>query len=116
MIQLPYPPKILWPNGPVGNRYAKAREKKKHTEWAYHAMLAAIPRCYRHNGDRIRVTYVVRPHIRGPLPDKDNCIAAAKAYQDGIALAMGVNDNLFDEPQILFGERVKGGAFIVEMG
>jgi hypothetical protein len=32
-----------------------------------------------------------------------------KAYQDGLALALGVNDSQFNAPSLTFGEPIKGG-------
>jgi hypothetical protein len=32
-----------------------------------------------------------------------------KAYQDGLALALGVDDKQFNAPTLTFGEPIKGG-------
>lgn len=93
-IVLPWPHKALWPNGRP-HYLAKATQTKKHRAWAHTATLAAVGR-YTSAGERIPVRLLFRPKPRGPAPDKDNCIAASKAYLDGIAQALGVNDALFD--------------------
>ena len=66
--------------------------------------------------EQVQLTYHISPKPRGVFPDKDNAIAAMKAYQDGISLALGVNDKHFLEPKIQFANRVKGGAVRVEFG
>jgi crossover junction endodeoxyribonuclease RusA len=44
--------------------------------------------------------------------DRDNCIAMCKAYMDGIADALVVNDRRF-EPTYAWGDVVKHGAVLV---
>jgi crossover junction endodeoxyribonuclease RusA len=114
LLQLPYPPKILWPNGGEGNKFAKAREKKKHKSWAYMAALQAG--CHKHVASDglipIRITVSCKP--KGPSPDRDNVVAAAKCYLDGIALAMGVNDKTFAAPIVHFSGRQSN--FTIEVG
>jgi hypothetical protein len=90
-VALPFPHKLLWPNGSRGHVQAVSREKRKHKLWADGAALEAVQRCV----DAIVVTPLVRVHIvvhakpKGPLPDRDNCVAAAKAYLDGSPSALG---------------------------
>ena len=48
------------------------------------------------------------------MPDKDNALSACKAYFDGIAEAIGVNDNLFDPQPVHFSGRM--GNFVIEVG
>lgn len=110
MIELPYPHKALWPNGRP-HPMAKARETKKHKGWANLAVRADPTRPA--NVSRLVVT--VYPKPRGPLPDKDNVSAALKAYQDGIAEALGINDRTLAEPRIQFGERCQHGKFVITL-
>jgi crossover junction endodeoxyribonuclease RusA len=42
-------------------------------------------------------------------PDDDNCIASCKAYRDGIADALGIDDAKFTTTHTM-GQPVKGGA------
>lgn len=91
----------------------RAREVKKHRSWAHTAALA-----HRRDapaGDRLRLVATFRCKPSGPLPDADNAVASLKAYQDGIAAALGVDDRHFAQPDVLFGERVKDGAVVVEV-
>lgn len=107
MITLPFPAKILWPNG-RGHHMTKAREFKKHKEWAFHATRSVLPYCFKHNGERVRLKYIVTPKTRHAV-DLDNTLAAMKAYQDGIALALTIDDSLFDLPEIVFATPCKPG-------
>jgi crossover junction endodeoxyribonuclease RusA len=101
-IELPWPHKILWPNG-RGHFMAKGRETAKHKQWAWAAAkeagLAAPD-------GRIPVLLKFYPKAKGPAPDKDNAQASAKAFLDGIAKAMGVDDRLFDPRTEIAPERL----------
>lgn len=48
--------------------------------------------------------------------DLDNLLAALKADFDGVAQALGVDDQLFDPLTLRRGEPVKGGRVVVEVG
>lgn len=112
MIELPWPHKALWPNGRA-HWATKARETAKHKQWAWAAMREQLPPCFKHNGERIPVLLTFHPMPKGPAPDKDNAQASAKAFLDGIAKAMGVDDRLFD-PSTVIGER--GGKVTIKVG
>lgn len=107
MIQLPFPEKALWPNGRA-HWATKSRAFAKHKAWAANAMRAALPACFKHNGEPIRLRYTITPKTRHAI-DRDNCVAAMKAYQDGIALAFKVDDKCFAVPEIVFAEPMKPG-------
>lgn len=114
MIELPFPHKLLWPNGSRGTHRAVSGQKERHKQWAHDATKAYLSR-FDAPAIPSRLVITVRPKPRGPLPDKDNASAAMKAYQDGIALALGINDATLAEPRILFGDRHPLGAVIVEV-
>ena len=114
MIELPFPHKILWPNGRTKNTRWKATEVRKHKQWAHDAAKAYLSR-FDVSASPSRLVFTIRPKPRGPMPDKDNGSAAMKAYQDGIAAALGINDATLGEPRILFGDRHPLGAVIVEV-
>lgn len=102
-IELPWPNKLLWPNGSRGSHRARAGQTARHKDWAWKAAKAAgvvAP------DGRIPVLATFYPKPRGPAPDKDNCQASLKAYFDGIALAMGVDDRLFDPRVEIASERL----------
>ena len=113
IIQLPYPHKALWPNGRA-HWGAKADQTRKHRSWARMAAKAALPTCFAPNGERIPIRITVSGKKTGSLPDADNCLAAAKAYLDGIADTLGVNDNLFDPQPVHFSGRQSN--FTIEVG
>jgi crossover junction endodeoxyribonuclease RusA len=113
MITLPFPDKILWPNG-RGHYMAKHRAFQKHKGWAYRATLAKLPRCFKWNGEPIKVTYTVIPKTAHKI-DFDNAIAAMKAYQDGIAMALGLDDSAFAAPVVTFGKPMKPGGVEVTL-
>lgn len=107
MITLPFPDKALWPNGRA-HHMAKHRAFQKHKQWAYHAALAKLPRCFKWNGQPIKLHYIITPKTAHAI-DKDNCIAAMKAYQDGIAMALKVDDSAFEVPAVVFALPKKPG-------
>lgn len=107
-VTLPFPAKALWPNGRA-HWGEKAREFRKHKGWAMVAMKAERPALV---SGRVSVALTVHPKTRNAI-DPDNCVASLKAYADGIAQAMGVDDSRFDAPTVTFGEPVKGGLFRV---
>jgi hypothetical protein len=95
MITLPWPDKALSPN----NR----------THWAVKAKAVKVARRYgavvaREAGysTRTYADYYGKLHIfiryfakTRNYPDADNCLSASKAYLDGIADALGLNDRRF---------------------
>lgn len=95
IISLPWPHKILWPNGRTLNRRYKAAETAKHKAWAFFAATKAKGALTLSDG-RIPVQIVFYPKPRGPAPDRDNAISGTKAYLDGLAMALDVNDSRFD--------------------
>lgn len=113
-ITLPFPDKILWPNG-RGHHMAKHRAFVKHKTWAHLAMLSEIPRCFRWNGEPIRLHYTITPKTAHRI-DVDNAVSAMKAYQDGIASALVIDDAHFATPEIAFAEPCKPGRVEIEVG
>lgn len=110
LIQLPFPAKVLWPNG-RGHRMAKHREFQKHKAWAHAAALSAkLPRPV----GKVEWSVTFYPKTSHAIDD-DNARASLKAYQDGIALALGVDDKSFAAPVLHFGEPIKGGAIVVRV-
>ncbi len=115
IVQLPFPNKALWPNGDKPHWRTVSDQKKKHKAWAYAATLAALGgHKFEPTGDKIPVRLTVSSKPKGPPADKDNCVAAAKIYIDGIAMALGVNDRLFDAPIVHFSGR--NSSFTIEVG
>lgn len=103
-IFLDWPYEALWPN--------------KRPHWAAKAKATKAYRfaakCLVGNAEPglIRITFC--PKSRGPIPDRDNCIAAFKAGQDGIADALKVNDRDLTVIHEM-GGRCKDGGVIVDI-
>jgi hypothetical protein len=104
IVTLSWPDKLLWPNGPDGNRYTKSAAKKRARHDASWAAIAARSR----QGmpvigeGPIPITLKVYAKSKGPLPDRDNVIAAVKVQLDAIAEQIGVNDRNFAAPVVEF--------------
>lgn len=114
-MELPYPHKILWPNGRTLNKRYLNAEFQKHKAWACAATYSALRGLkYVPDGNRIPIRLSVSGKSSGPFPDKDGAASAAKAYLDGIALALGVNDSLFDPQPVHFSGR--NSTFTIEVG
>jgi crossover junction endodeoxyribonuclease RusA len=115
IITLPFPPLHCWPNARSRSHWPSTDAKAKAKRWAYLATRAAAGG-FSGDGSSIPVTVHVHAKPRGPLPDGDNVNAACKAYFDGIAEALGVNDRHFVVAAPVFGERVKGGKVVIKIG
>ncbi len=111
MIELPFPAKILWPNG-RGHHMAKHREFQKHKGWAFAATLAANVAAPIGKVEWSATFYPKTSHAI----DDDNARASLKSYQDGIAKALGVDDKTFAAPRIHFAEPVKNGRVVIVIG
>jgi len=113
-ITLPWPDRLLWPNArPHYHAKARATKAARHAAWAL--TLAAGARV---DQDR-PISRPIALTVTFCAPDKrhrdrDNAIAACKAYMDGLADALGVNDRRF-EPTYKWGEVRKGGAVEVTL-
>ena len=113
-VDLPYPHIALWPNGRP-HRAEKARQVKKHRQWAHDATMADpgwrafVPT------ESIPVHIIVSRKAAGVYPDKDNVVAAAKSLLDGIAQRLGVNDCLFAAPTVEFIAPITG-RFLIQIG
>lgn len=112
MIVLPWPPHALSPNARP-HFYTKAAATKKARAWAFAATrdarigvaAADVP---------ILLAVTFHPKTRHPI-DQDNAMASCKAYFDGIADALKVNDHLFRFASVEVAEPVKGGKVTVEI-
>lgn len=111
MIELPFPPASLSGHA-KGHWRSKAAITAKHREWARLATLAANIHSPDATGDIRVIVAFYPPDRRG---DRVNFPNRMKPYFDGIATALKVNDSRF-LPSYLFGEPVKGGKVVVEIG
>lgn len=104
VISLPWPDKALSPNGRV-HWSTKARATK--TAKIMSAALTRVETKKPLPWPRVRLEWAFHPKTAHAL-DLDNCIASCKAYQDGISLAIGIDDSLFDATYRI-AEPIKGG-------
>lgn len=109
MIELPWPPKTLSPNNRAC-RYAKARDTKKYRRDCWACAKAANVKV---SSERLTLALTFCPPDRRRR-DLDNMLAAAKGLIDGVADALGVDDQGFS---LLLdrGEPRQGGAVIVKV-
>lgn len=105
-VELPWPHKDLSPNARP-HRMAKARATKKARADAK-AVASSQARRVVIEPKPVRVRVTFSPPGRHGYDD-DNLMASVKAYRDGIADALGINDNLFRMAPPVIGEVVKGG-------
>lgn len=110
MIVLPFPPASLSGHA-KGHWRAKASETAKHRLWAAQATQAAKPIVPETGDIAIHVRFVP-PDRRS---DRGNFPVRMKAYFDGIADALKVNDRRF-LPSFEFAEPEKPGRVIVTVG
>ena len=103
-FDLPWPGKALSPNSrPHWSAKHKAAQASKNAAWGI-VRLAVKKRL---PWPRVVIEWVFHPKTAHAV-DLDNLIGSAKYLQDGIALAIGIDDSLFD-PTYRIGEPVKGG-------
>jgi crossover junction endodeoxyribonuclease RusA len=110
-IVLPYPDRALWPNGRAHYMAKNRAFQKAKADAGWAAKAARI----RIGNSPIPIHLIVKPKAKGPAPDADNCVSACKAYLDGIAAAIGVNDRHFAAPTVEIATE-RTGQFIISIG
>ena len=110
-IELSWPAKALSPNARSRTHWKRTRAIAAARKEAWGATMAVLPPCFKHNGERVRFLITAYPPDKRSRDD-DNVKASCKAFRDGIAQAMGVDDSLFDE-RFQWGEPCKGGKIVV---
>jgi len=108
-VVLPWPHKHLSPNARV-HWATKAREVKKHRQWAHWATPARL----QVEAARLAVTVTFNPPDKRSR-DADNLMASCKSYLDGIADSLGIDDSVFDLEKPVHGPVVKDGRVVVEV-
>ena len=112
IVTLPWPDKALSPNSRSRTFHKKARFTKAARSDAHWLVKAAgVPALPDDGPILLLVTW--HPPTRHKIDD-DNMTARFKAARDGIADALGVDDNRF-RPEYAWGEPVKGGAVVVTL-
>lgn len=114
-IELGWPAKALSPNARV-HHMALWRAKQAAKEEAYWSTKYVLPLDWKHDGSRLNLTIIAHPVKGKAAPDDDNLTASFKAYRDGIAKALGVDDKLFDQQPIVWADPIPNGRVIVRIG
>jgi hypothetical protein len=113
-ITLPFPNRILWPNGRTMNYRYKAALVREHVQWAYIGAMG-----HRYKLADLEMPYPLHwqvfPKTRNAI-DKDNVIAAMKSYQDGFAQAWRINDTNFAAPTVSFSDPIQNGLVTAIIG
>lgn len=112
-IPIGWPSSNLSPNGRP-NRYAKAKSLREARNEGYVATLAAKPVGFKFGPGPLKVTIHAFPPVRRERDD-DNLIASAKAFRDGIAAALGVDDKTFAAQPVQWHETTKRGRLEFEV-
>jgi crossover junction endodeoxyribonuclease RusA len=106
-VRLPWPPKALSPNHRSRSHWPRTRAIKaaRQTAWALTLEAKATGKL---------LSFTFHPPDR-QARDRDNLIASMKAYQDGIADALKVDDSTF-HPSYIFADPVPNGSVEARIG
>lgn len=108
---MPWPDKLLSPNARA-HWAVKARAVKSARSLGWGLLLEALNgREPKFADGPVGLNWRFHPKTRN-TPDDDNALASCKAYRDGMADALGVDDSRFVSTYQM-GSPVKGGAVIV---
>lgn len=115
MIELPYPAKELSPNSRC-HWSQKARAAKKARNYAFSIALAAglNKSTFADYEGKLHLWIDYYAKTKN-YPDADNCLSASKAFIDGIADALGINDRRFVHHPLVKDETRKGGKVIIRI-
>lgn len=109
-MSLPWPSKRLSPNARV-HWSTLASEKKKAKQYAFYSARADLPAIA---SDSVKVRYTFfPPHQR--RYDLDNLVASMKAAADGIAMAIRIDDSLWQIEVAPLGPIEASGRVLVEL-
>lgn len=109
-VKLPWPAVGLWPNNLATNRgHLASLKRKAHDDgyWSAYYNKPDLPET-----GEIPIKIIATPPSR--RTDDDNLIAALKKYRDGMAEALGVNDDRFRVKGVEFNKPEKPGHVIID--
>lgn len=113
-IQTGWPSSNLSPNGRP-NRWQKARSLREAKNEGYIATYAAKTDAgFLFGPGPLKVTIHAFPPV-ARTRDRDNLSASCKAFLDGIAAALRVDDSRFETPVVVWGDTFRGGKLIFEV-
>jgi crossover junction endodeoxyribonuclease RusA len=119
-IDIGWPHEGLWPNGRP-NRFEFSRHKRNAKNLAFFLTReqcrgAKIP-TLAELGDPVPITVVCVYSNEAHRPDRDNIVAVCKAFFDGIAYVLVIDDRHFREPVIEFvKDKTRDRRLIVRLG
>ena len=114
IVELPFPPKELFPNRMHGHAWAKLYKLKGGCRETGFYLTKQEKRGWSWKGGNIKLKLMfVMPDKRNR--DIDNCLAASKSLLDGMADALQVNDKFFRPIEINWTDGQKPGKLIVEI-
>ena len=117
IVTLPFPDKRLNPNNANGMHWSVTsglRKKAKHFGYVLGMEAAQKAGWHPHGQDvPLRITFEM-PDRR--LRDRDNLLAAMKASLDGVARALGIDDNQFEPVTLRRTYGLGPGAVHIEIG
>ncbi|MBN7777748.1 hypothetical protein JYP49_14195 [Nitratireductor aquimarinus] len=113
ILDLPWPSKNLSPNGRP-HRMVKAASAKKARREARAVTSSHARQIGPITADALSFQATFSPPARYRYDD-DNLMASIKAYRDGIADALGVDDRMFRTMPPVISEPVKGGNVRIEI-
>lgn len=109
-IIAPFPDRALSPNARSRTWHKKNRLAQKYKTDCFNAALAAGIRKIEPQPVRITLTFHPPNNNRR---DDDNMVASFKSGRDGIALALGIDDSLFDVEKPILGPAIKPHGAVV---
>lgn len=113
LIRLPWPPTKTSKNGSQGDFRGKAKAAKDYKATCAKECWAQQVRRVEHDAVSVHVTFYPPRNYRFDL---DNMLSRAKQGLDAVAEAIGVDDADWHEMHLSRGEKVKGGAVLIEVG
>lgn len=111
-VTLPYPPRSLHPNGRA-HWAEKAKDTKRARTDAWGLTLSAIGG-QRPSWEAVTIQWAFHPKTAN-RPDDDGLVAMCKAYRDGIADALKIDDKNFTMLPVQILEPIKGGKVVVTL-
>lgn len=112
-VECGWPIPRLWPNS-RDHRMQVWRAQQAATREAYWATNLVKPRDWKPSGERFKLTIRAHPAVSRERDD-DNLIAASKAFRDGIASALHVDDKLFDLQPVQWGDKHHQGRLFFDL-
>lgn len=113
-VETGWPKRVLSPNGRA-HHYAKAKAKRIAKSEAFLATASVVlPSRPSLPPGKLKVTIYAFPAVLRTRDD-DNLVASCKAYLDGIAAALNVDDSRFLAPVVEWGDKAPGGRLVFQI-